>query len=88
VQKKQEYVERNLVKQPLTEDEVKALAKRLGGVRELVAPKKRAELEKLTDAALVKNLAANPGNVRRPLIDTGKLLTAGFTAKVKETLEK
>jgi arsenate reductase len=76
------------VKQPLTEDEVKALAKRLGGVRELIAPKKRAELESLTDAQLVKNLAANPGNVRRPLIDTGKILTAGFTKQVKETLEK
>ncbi len=78
--------ERDLIKQPLSEAEVKALAKRLGGIRELVAPKRRAETEALSDAALVEHLANNPNHVRRPLIDTGALLTAGFTPKVREQL--
>ena len=45
---------RELVKQPLSEAEVHALAARLGGVRELIAPKRRKELEGLglDDAAL------------------------------------
>ncbi len=74
------------MKQPLTEAEVKALAKRLGGIRELIAPKRRAELESISDEKLVAHLAANPNHVRRPLIDTGKLLTAGFTPAVREQL--
>jgi len=60
----------------------------LGGIRELVGPKRREETAKLTDAQLVKHLVANPGHVRRPLIDTGKELIAGFTAETRERLEK
>jgi arsenate reductase len=78
---------RDLVKQPLTAPELKALAKRLGGIRELVAPKRRAETAALSDAELLRHLAENPGHVRRPLIDTGSLLTAGFTADVRARLE-
>lgn len=76
------------MKQPLSESELRALAKRLGGIRELVGPKRREELSTVSDAALVGHLAKNPGHLRRPLIDTGKLLTAGFTAATRELLEK
>jgi arsenate reductase-like glutaredoxin family protein len=85
-QKKVQLVERDLMKQPLTEAEVVALGKRLGGLRELVAPKRRAEAEPIPDAKLAKWLADNPNFVRRPLIDTGKQLEAGFTAQTRERL--
>ena len=74
------------MKQPLTESEVIALAKRLGGIREMVAPKRRAEAEQVPDAKLAAWLAQNPNFVRRPLIDTGKSLEAGFTADVRTKL--
>ena len=74
------------MKQPLSEQEVRALAKRLGGIRELVGPKKREELSTLSDAELVGHLVKNPGHLRRPLIDTGRLLTAGFTAETRAAL--
>ncbi len=86
-QKKANATERDLMKQPLSEAEVKALARRLGGIRELVAPKRRAETESLSDAQLVKQLAENPNYVRRPLIDTGDDLIAGFTADSRERLK-
>lgn len=79
---------RELPKKPLSEAEVRALGARLGGVKELIAPKRKAELEGLGEEALVRHLAANPNHVRRPLIDTGKQLTAGFTAAVRAALEK
>ncbi len=79
---------RELPKKPLSEAEVRALGARLGGVRELIAPKRKTELEGLGEEELVRHLAANPGHVRRPLIDTGKQLTAGFTAQVRAALEK
>ena len=80
---------RELVKQPLSEAEVRALGERLGGVRELIAPKRRKELEALglDGEALVRHLSENPNHVRRPLIDTGRQLTAGFTADVRAALE-
>jgi len=85
-QKKSPFTERDLMKQPLTEEEAAQLGKRLGGIRELVAPKRRAEAEAVPDAKLAAWLAANPNFVRRPLIDTGKQLEAGFTAEVRERL--
>ena len=86
-QKKVAHTVRDVMKQPLTVEEVQALARRLGGIREMVAPKRRAELEKVPDSKLAEHLAKNPGHLRRPLIDTGKQLTAGFTASVREALE-
>jgi arsenate reductase-like glutaredoxin family protein len=79
---------RELVKKPLSEAEVRALAARLGGVRELIAPKRKAELAALGEEELVRHLAANPNHVRRPLIDTGSQLLAGFTASVRAALDK
>ena len=55
-------------------------------MRELVGPRRREETAPLTDAQLVEHLVANPGHVRRPLIDTGKVLTAGFKADAREAL--
>ena len=76
------------MKEPLSKAELSALAKRLGGIRELVAPKRRAETGSLSDAQLLEKLAAEPNYVRRPLVDTGKALTAGFTDSVREVLTK
>lgn len=75
------------MKQPLTAAELKALAKRLGGIKHLVGPKRVAETAHLSDAQLLEHLVANPGHVRRPLIDTGKVLTAGFKADARAQLE-
>lgn len=75
------------MKQPLTEAELRQLAPRLGGIRALVGPKQQKNLEHLSDEALPRHLAENPGHVRRPLIDTGKLLLAGFTAEVRDQLK-
>ena len=74
------------MKEPLSEAEINALAKRLGGIREMVAPKRRAEAAEVPDAKLAAWLAASPNFVRRPLIDTGKSLEAGFTAEVRARL--
>ena len=76
------------MKEPLSEAEILALAKRLGGVRAMVAPKRRTEAEAVPDAKLAAWLAANPNFVRRPLIDTGKALEAGFTAETRAALER
>jgi arsenate reductase len=85
-QKKIAATERDIIKQPLSEAEIVALGKRLGGIREMVAPKRRAETEKVPDAKLAAFLAENPNYVRRPIIDTGKTLAAGFTAATREQL--
>jgi arsenate reductase len=79
---------RELMKKPLSEAEVRALAGRMGGVRELIAPKRKGELGGMGEEELVRHLAANPNHVRRPLIDTGKHLLAGFTADVRAALDK
>ena len=41
--KKLQVEERNLIKQPLTASELRALSARAGGAEQLVAPKRRAE---------------------------------------------
>jgi arsenate reductase-like glutaredoxin family protein len=79
---------RDVIKQPLSVAEVKALGKRLGGLRELVAPKRREELSSLTGEALARHLSENPGHLRRPLIDTGDALHAGFTSETRERLSR
>ncbi len=52
-----------------------------------MGPKQQKNLEHLPDEALPRHLAENPGHVRRPLIDTGELLLAGFTAAVRDQLK-
>ena len=75
-----------MTREPLTAAELKALASRLGGMRELVGPKRRKETADLTDAQLLAHLVKNPAHLRRPLIDTGKLLLAGFKADARAAL--
>lgn len=79
---------RHLIKQPLTVDELRTLAERSGGLRELVAPKRRKQADEVSDAELAAWLAADGGRVRRPIVVVAdKALTLGFTAAVREQLE-
>ena len=87
-QKKQTVEERNLIKQPLSAAELKALAKKAGGPKELVAPKRRAEAEGLDGEKLIAWLAADGGRVRRPIIEVAGELTLGFTEATREKLEE
>ncbi len=80
------FVLRNLVKEPLTATEIEALAEKVGGVENLVAPKRRAEAEGLGGKKLVAWLAADGGRIRRPIIVTPKGTTVGFAADAKERL--
>lgn len=81
-------VERNLIKEPLTAAELRALAKRAGGAEQLVAPKRRGEAEGLSGEKLIAWLAEDGGRVRRPIVDTGSALTLGFASDARETLDK
>jgi arsenate reductase-like glutaredoxin family protein len=78
---------RNLIKEPLSADEIRQLARRAGGVAKLVAPKRRAEAEGKSDAELVAWLAEDGARLRRPIIDTGKKLAVGFAADARAELE-
>ncbi len=86
--KKRQVEERNLIKQPLTAAELRALAKKAGGVEQLVAPKRRAEAEGLAGEKLIAWLAQDGARVRRPLIEIGGELTLGFAADAQEKLGK
>jgi arsenate reductase-like glutaredoxin family protein len=79
---------RNLIKEPLTVDELRRLAARAGGADQLVAPKRRAEAEGLSGDKLLRWLAEDGARVRRPIVVTGKKTTLGFTDAVREELEK
>jgi arsenate reductase-like glutaredoxin family protein len=79
---------RNLIKEPLSASEIEELAKKVGGVEQLVAPKRRKEAEGLSGKKLVAWLAADGGRIRRPIVVAGKRTTVGFTADVKSELEK
>ena len=79
---------RNLIKEPLTADELRLLASRVGGAEHLVAPKRRAEAEGLNGEKLLKWLAEDGARVRRPIVVTGKTITLGFTDEARSALEK
>jgi arsenate reductase-like glutaredoxin family protein len=59
----------------------------VGGVDELVAPKRRAEAEGLQGEKLLRWLAADGARVRRPIVVTGAKVTLGFSESAKEELE-
>src|SRR2546421_11579337 len=63
--------ERNLIKQPLSAAELRALAKKAGGAEQLVAPKRRAEAEGLSAEKLIAWLAEDGARGRRPIIAPG-----------------
>ena len=77
---------RDLIKQPLTQPEIEKLAKRVGGARALVAPKRKKEAEEVPDAQLAAWLAEDGSRVRRPIIDTGKRVTLGFAADARKAV--
>jgi arsenate reductase-like glutaredoxin family protein len=85
-QKKIAFEERDVMKQPPTEAELKVLARKMGGVRALIAPKRVAELSSLPDAKVIPHLAQNPGHLRRPLFDLGDTAIGGFTDESRERL--
>jgi arsenate reductase len=78
---------RNLKEQPLSEDEVRALAAKVGGVDKLFskrAMKYRAmglHEQTLSDDDLVRMMAEEYTFVTRPVIVRGDRATAGFSAK-------
>lgn len=79
---------RNLIKEPLTGDELRKLAAQVDGPKELVAPKRRAEAEGLDGEKLIAWLAADGARVRRPIVVVGKKVTLGFNAAAQEQLGK
>src|SRR5919198_2314288 len=81
-----DFVERNLLKEPLSVAELEEFARRVGGIRELVKPTARGEVEGLGDAEITRFLSENPNSVRRPIIDTGRVVTLGFTPAAREQL--
>jgi len=85
--KKQQVEERNLIKEPLTAAELRALAKKAGGAEQLVAPKRRKEAEGLAGEKLIAWLSQDGGRVRRPIIDVDGELTLRFAADAQENLE-
>ncbi len=64
------------------------MAAKLGGPAELVAPKRRSEVEGFSDAQILDHLAAHPNSVRRPVIDMGSEAVGGFTASTRERMER
>jgi arsenate reductase len=86
--KGQQVEERNLIKEPLTEAELRGLAKKAGGAEQLVAPKRRKEAEGLSGEKLIAWLAEDGGRVRRPIIEVAGELTLGFAADAQEKLSK
>jgi arsenate reductase-like glutaredoxin family protein len=78
---------RNIIKEPLSVDELRRLSSRVGGVDELVAPKRRAEADGLHGEKLLRWLAADGARVRRPIVVTGTKVTLGFSESAREELE-
>ena len=82
-----EFGLRNLIKEPLGADEIRAIAKQVGDVKLLIAPKRRAEAEGLDGEKLVAWLAADGARLRRPIIIAGKKVTLGFTKTTPDELK-
>jgi len=79
---------RNILKEPLSMEELRRLASRVGGVDELVAPKRRAEAEGLQGEKLLRWLAGDGARVRRPIVVTGAKVTLGFAETARKELEE
>ena len=77
---------RNLIKEPLDEAELRALAPKVGGVRQLVAPKRRSEAEPISDEKLFAWLAADGARLRRPIVIVGKKILLGFAKDAQAEL--
>src|SRR4051794_19683195 len=79
---------RNLIKEPLTADELRVLASRVGGAEHLVAPKRRGEGGGLNGGKLLKWVAEDGARGRRPIVGGGETITLGFTDEARSELEK
>jgi arsenate reductase-like glutaredoxin family protein len=79
---------RNVLKEPLSVEELRQLASRVGGVDELVAPKRRAEAEGLSGEKLLRWLAGDGARLRRPIVVTGRRVTLGFAESARKELEE
>lgn len=66
--------------------ELRALAATVGGVENLVAPKRRSQAEGLAGEALLTWLAEDGARVRRPIIEVDGKVTLGFAADAQQTL--
>lgn len=82
-----EFTLRNVIKEPLTAAELRGLAGKVGGPKQLVAPKRRAEAEGLDGEELIAWLAADGARLRRPIIVTGKKTALGFAKTTPEELK-
>jgi len=82
-----QFETRDLIKQPLSQAEIRALGKRVKDIRELVKPINQKEVEGMSSAEIVRYLAENPNSVRRPIIDAGETFTLGFTPQVRKQLD-
>jgi arsenate reductase-like glutaredoxin family protein len=78
---------RDLTKVPLTLDELRVLARRVGGASALVAPKKAKEANGLDGEALLGWLAEDMGRARRPIIDLGGKVLLGFNAEILRNVQ-
>ena len=83
-----EFELRNLIKEPVSADEIRALAAKVGGAENLIAPKRRAEAEGLSGDKLIAWLAADGAHLRRPIIIRGKDVLVGFAKDTQAALEK
>jgi arsenate reductase-like glutaredoxin family protein len=88
VRKKVPFELRDLLKQPLDADELRAIAQKAGGPEHLVAPKRREEAAGLSGERLLAWLAADGKRVRRPIVEVGGKLTLGFAKDAQEALAK
>lgn len=80
--------ERHLLREPLSAVELKALARKVGGPEQLVAPRRRAEAAGLSGDALLAWLAADGARLRRPIVEVGDTVMLGFTEETRRALEE
>ncbi|MBS3971156.1 MAG: hypothetical protein KGZ94_13700 [Clostridia bacterium] len=80
-----EFVDRDIEKEPLSEEELKNLAKlKSGTVVELINPKSRnlkqmeLDLSKLDEPGAIKALQGNPKIMYRPILTDGERIVVGF----------
>jgi Spx/MgsR family transcriptional regulator len=87
------FTTRDLIKQPLTADEIRALAAlHPDGVRGLLSTRS-TQLKALgldgkpvSDAELIRAMATEPRLLRRPLVVDGKRLVVGFDREGLESI--
>jgi regulatory protein spx len=84
------FAVRDLFKQPLGEAEIRDLAERVGGVRNLFSwrspsvKKLNVDPQTATDDELVALMQREPRLIRRPLVDVAGNLIVGATPKTLE----